>query len=81
MEMSHKVREGKHQHLADHGLIKLVVMNALSHLRVPALWTKFVDMDREDFIETQSIRLKETIACIVGGKEGKIEEEEATKSK
>lgn len=52
IEMSEKVREGKHQHNAHHGLIKLIVMDDLSYLKNPVLWTNFVDMDREVFIET-----------------------------
>jgi len=71
MEMSQKVREGKHQHLAHHGLIKLIVVDALNHSRFPVIWSKFVDMDRETFIETQVLTLGETLASNVGGREEK----------
>jgi len=36
-EMSQKVREGKQQHLGCHGLIKLIVVDALNNLRIPVL--------------------------------------------
>lgn len=47
MEMSQKVREGKNQHLAHHCLIKLIVVDALNHLRILVLWNKVVDMGRD----------------------------------
>ena len=65
------MREGNHQHLIHHWLIKLIVMDALSHLRILVLWNKFVDVDRENFIETQAITPGETLASSTGGKEGK----------
>ena len=55
IEMSQKVREGKHQHISHYGLIKMIFMEALNHLRYPILWIGFVDTDRETFIETQNI--------------------------
>jgi len=51
-DMSQKVREGKHQHLGHHGLIKMIVVDALSKLIIPVLWSKFIDMDREASIDT-----------------------------
>lgn len=73
------------QHIAHHGLIKLIVMDALIHLRNLFLWRDFVDMDRDVFIETQAITLGEITTSstrVKGGKtkEGtvvEIEEEEA----
>jgi len=49
-------------------------MDYLSHFRIHVLWTEFVDMDRETFIETQSITPGETPYSSIGGKEGKMEE-------
>lgn len=50
--MKLKVQEGKHQQLmAHHGLIKLILEDALSQLRVPILWSTFKDMDMEAIIE------------------------------
>jgi len=74
--MSQKVREGKHQHIAHHGLIKLIVMDSLSHLRNHVLWNDFMEIDREIFIETQAITSGETLASNTRGREGKGEEEE-----
>lgn len=51
-DMIQKVREDKHQHLGHHGLIKLIVVDALNKLRIPILLSKFIDMDRETFIDT-----------------------------
>lgn len=71
--MSKKIREGKHQHLSHHGLIKLIVVDSLKILRIHVLWFKFIDMDREIFIETQALTPGETRASSVGGREEKIE--------
>lgn len=76
MEMSQKVREGKHKNLTHHGLIKLIVVDVVNHLRIPVIWNKFVDMDRDIFIETQSLTPRETPASSIGEREGKMEEEE-----
>lgn len=57
------------------------MMDDLSHLRIPILWNKFVDMDRDTFIETQGITPGEILASSIGGKQGKIEEEEGEKIK
>jgi len=77
--MSQKVREGNHQHIAHHGLIKLIVKDSLSHLRNPILWIDFLDMDMEVFIETQDVTLVETPTSSSGGRGGKIEEEKVGK--
>lgn len=55
LEMSERLREWKNQHSAHHGLIKLIVMNCLSHLKIPVLCPDFVDMDMEVFIETKAL--------------------------
>ena len=75
------MRKGKHQHIAHHGLIKLIVMDALIHLRKLVLLTNFVDMEREIFIETQAITLGEIAASSTRGRGGKIEEEEEGETK
>lgn len=51
-DLSQKVRKGKHQHLGHHGLIKMIVVDALNELRIHVLWFNFIDMDREVFIGT-----------------------------
>ena len=53
IDMSLKIQEGKHQQLAHHRLIKLIVEDALSQIRIPIKWSTFRDMDREDVIEVQ----------------------------
>lgn len=79
--MSKKAREGKHQHLAHHALIKLILMDDFIFLRIPVLCTKFVDMSRDIFIETEAIPPMETPAFSIGGKEGKTKEEEGEKKR
>lgn len=73
--MSQKVKEGQQQHLGHHGLIKIVVEDALNKLRVPILWSTFKDMDREAFLDTQVIALGESpISSAEGEEEGEEEE-------
>ena len=79
MDMSQKAREGKHQHLVHHGLMKLIMVDALNHLRIPFIWNKFVDMDRDTFIETQVLTPREAPTSSVRGREGKEKEEEGEK--
>ena len=81
MEMSQKITEIKHQHLFHHDLIKLIVVYSLNHLRILVLWNKFVGMDRENFIEKQTLTQGETLASSVGGRDGNTKEEEGEKSK
>lgn len=45
------VQEGKHQQLAHHGLIKLILEDALQNLRFPIAWKTFVDMQAEGEIQ------------------------------
>jgi len=86
-EMSQKLREGKHKHISHDGLIKLIVMDALIHLRNPLLWTDFVDIHREIFIETQAITStwqEETPTSSIRGREkeeAKTKKEEPAKTK
>lgn len=78
IEMSQKVREGRHQHIAYHGLIKLIFMDSINHLGFLVLWNDFVYMDRETFIETQNITSTQqegTPTSSIWGREGKEEME------
>lgn len=73
------MREGKHQHIAHHGLIKLIVMDDINHLKYPMLWVDFVDMDMEVFIKTQALnspQQEETLTSSTRGREEKEEERE-----
>ena len=74
--MSHKYREGKHQHLAYHGLIKLIVEDALNNLTILVPWSNFIGMDIETLLGTWSITPGETPVSILSGKDIGIEEEE-----
>lgn len=69
------MKEGKQQQLAHHGLIKLIVKDALNRLRVLVLWSTFKDMDREAFLDTQVLRLGEILASSAKGEEAEAEEE------
>ena len=51
--MSIKVQEGKHQQLAHHGLIKLILEDALHNLRISIAWSKFADMQKEGAIRAK----------------------------
>lgn len=75
-EMRQKVREGKHQHLGHHGLINLIVVDALKILRIHVLWSKFIEMDKETFINTEALTPSKTPTSSVGGREGKTKEED-----
>lgn len=73
------MREGKHQYIDQHGIIRLIFLNALGHLKNPMLWTNFVDMEKESFIETQGQHLREhenTTKYSVAKEEVEKEEEE-----
>ena len=44
IDMSIKVQEGNHQKLAHHGLIRLIIEDALQNLRLPITWATLRDM-------------------------------------
>ena len=44
IDMSIKVHEGNHQQLAHHGLIRLIIEDALQNPRIPITWETFKDM-------------------------------------
>jgi len=49
--MSMKVQEGNHQQLSYHGLIILIIEDALQNLRIPITWETFRDMPIEEDIK------------------------------
>jgi hypothetical protein len=53
-EMSLKVQKGKHEFLAHHGLIKLIVSDSLRSLKHIILWEDFINMDLQAFEEAQA---------------------------
>ena len=72
-DMRNKVRQRKYQHLAHHGIIKLIVNDYLKGLNLPISWSSFIDMDREAFIATQK---GQNFASILREREVEEEEEE-----
>jgi len=78
-DMIQKVREGKHQNLGHHRLIKLIMVDSLNKIRIPILWSKFIGMDREAFIDIETLTRIDIPTSSVGGREGKEEEEEGEK--
>jgi hypothetical protein len=57
--MSLKVQRGKQEFLAHHGLIKLIVSDALRSLRNKILWEYFINMDKQSFEEVQTTMSEE----------------------
>jgi hypothetical protein len=53
-EMSENVQKGKKDALAPHGLIKIIVCEALQNLNVKVSWEQCVDMERWVFLESQN---------------------------
>lgn len=51
IDMGMKVQKGNHQQLAHHGLITLIIEDALQHLRIPITWETFRDKQIEGDIE------------------------------
>jgi hypothetical protein len=58
-EMSLKVQKGKQDFLAHHGLIKLIVSDALRSLKHNILWEYFINMDLQAFEEAQETMSEE----------------------
>ena len=74
--MIQRVREEKHQHLAHHGLIKLIVKDALNKLKIHFLWSSFIYMDKETLIGTWNITPGDTPASSLGDRDTRVDEEE-----
>ena len=55
IDTSMKIQEGKHQQLAHHGLLKLILEDDLSQLRIPIQWSTFKYMEKEVAIEIQAL--------------------------
>jgi len=73
--MSIKVQEGKHQQLAHHGLIKLILEDPLKILRIPIAWSTFSYMKEED--EIQAIEYDKSPTSSEGEEEKEHEKEES----
>lgn len=84
IDMSIKVQEGKHQQLAHHGLIKIILEDALQKLRLPIAWKTFTDMQVEGEIQVIEYDKRPTTSEkeeeIEGENEEEIEEENEEES-
>jgi len=76
IDMSIKVQEGKHQQLAHHGLIKLILEDDLQNLRLPITWTTFRDMQVGGAI--QALEYEKSPITSEKGEELEEENEEET---
>ena len=52
IDSSNKVREGNSQQLAHHGLIRILIEDALQNLWIPITWSIFIGLPVEDGIKT-----------------------------
>lgn len=52
IDSSNKVKEGNSQKLSHHGLIRILIEDALQNLRIPITWSVFRDLPVEDDIKT-----------------------------
>ena len=52
IDSSNKVKEWNSKQLAHHGLIRILIEDALQNLRIPMAWSIFRDLPAEDDIKT-----------------------------
>ena len=52
IDSSSKVKEGNSQHLAHHGLIRILIKDALQSLSIPTTWLVFRNLPVKDEIKT-----------------------------
>lgn len=71
IDSSNKVKEGNSQQLAHHGLIRILIENALQNLRIPIKQSAFRDLPVEDDIKT----LIYDVSPFVSEEEAKQEED------
>ena len=62
IDSSNKVKEGNSQQLAHHGLIRILIEDALQNLRIPIAWLVFRDLLVEDNIKTLTYDVSPTIS-------------------
>ena len=74
IDSSIKVKEGNFQQLAYHGLIRILIEDALQNLRTPITWSVFRDMPAEDDIKALTYDVSPTVS-----EEEVKQEEEDTK--
>ena len=52
IDANKKVKEGNSQQLTHHGLIRILIKDALQTLRIPITWSFFRNLPAEDDIKT-----------------------------
>ena len=62
VDTSIKVQEGNHQQLAHHGLIRIIIEDALHNLRNPIQWEIFKDMQTEEDIKALTYDISPTVS-------------------
>ena len=62
IDSSIKVKEGNSQQLAHHGLIRILIEDALQNLRTPITWSVFIDMPVEDDIKALNYDVSPTVS-------------------
>ena len=67
-----KVKEGNSQQFSHHGLIRILIEDALQNLRIPITWSVFRDLPSEDDIKT----LTYDVSPFVSEEKEKQEEED-----
>lgn len=72
IDSNNKVKEGISQQLAHHGLIRILIEDALQNLRIPITWPVLRDLPAEDDIKT----LTYDVSPFVSEEEAKQEEED-----
>jgi len=72
IDSNNKVREWNSQKLAHHGLIRILIEDALQNLKIPITWSAFRDLPTEDDIKT----LTYDVSPSISEEEAKEEEED-----
>ena len=72
IDSNNKVKEVNSQQLVHHGLIKILIKDALQNLRIPITWSVFINLPAEDEIKT----LTHDINPSISEEEAKKEEED-----
>ena len=70
IDSSTKVQEGNSQQLAHHGVIKMLVEEALHTLTIPIAWEVFINMTTEDDIKALTYAVSPTVSEEVEQKGG-----------
>ena len=61
IDFSNNLKEGNSQQLAHHGLIRILIEDALQNLRIPITWPVFRHLPVEDDIKTLTYDVSPTV--------------------